>query len=273
MATLAAVMAVKNEESKIRKCLENLKGFVDEIVVVDMNSTDATRDICGEYTDKVYIHDGGPLGLIPVNKQFGFERVDSDWVIIVDADFAYNAVCKGQILDAINSGDVFIAYRLFFKNLFFGKWPRYGATVHDQILLFKKGHGYYEGKIAHDSLKLDGSVGMIMEPFYHYGHPTIENFVTNMNRYTSQDAKLISEHGHGGFGNAIKSNVTVFQLLFRPFRRFLELYIKRKGFKDGGHGVIVAALFSLYLFLELAKLYELEYKRKIEWTIDNEPDW
>ena len=46
-------MIVKNEESVLARCLECVKLFADEIVVVDTGSTDKTKEIASKYTDKV----------------------------------------------------------------------------------------------------------------------------------------------------------------------------------------------------------------------------
>lgn len=273
MNTLSAVMAVKNEESRIRRCLQHLKGFADEIVVVDMNSADHTLEICREFTDRIFVHDGGPLGLIPVNKQFGFQQATGDWIIIVDADFFFPGPCKESVRFAINSGGPEVAYTMTFKNLYFGKWPRYGETVHSYPLLFKRGCARYDGQTCHDMLKVDGPIGVIAEPFLHYGHPTIENFIANMNRYTSQDAMLVMNRNAFIPAPAVGHTITAAALIVKPIRRFLRLYLKKKGYRDGIHGLIVSGLLAAYLFIEMAKIYELEYKRRTQWTPDKGPDW
>ena len=51
---LSLCMIVKNEEANLSKCLESVQGVVDEIVIVDTGSTDATKEIARRYTDKVY---------------------------------------------------------------------------------------------------------------------------------------------------------------------------------------------------------------------------
>ncbi len=56
MVKLTAVIPVKNEKGKIEKCLDSLRGFVDEIVVVDSLGTDGTVEICKKYGAKVITH-------------------------------------------------------------------------------------------------------------------------------------------------------------------------------------------------------------------------
>ena len=54
MITISLCMIVKNEESVLERCLDSLKGLMDEIIIVDTGSTDKTKEIALRYTDKVY---------------------------------------------------------------------------------------------------------------------------------------------------------------------------------------------------------------------------
>ncbi len=54
MVTISLSMIVKNEEEVIARCLDSVQDIVDEIIIVDTGSTDATKEIAGQYTDKVY---------------------------------------------------------------------------------------------------------------------------------------------------------------------------------------------------------------------------
>lgn len=46
-------MIVKNEEETIARCLETVKGLVDEIIIVDTGSTDKTKEVVSQYTDRI----------------------------------------------------------------------------------------------------------------------------------------------------------------------------------------------------------------------------
>ena len=47
MITISLCMIVKNEQRVLARCLESLKGLLDEIIIVDTGSTDRTREIAG----------------------------------------------------------------------------------------------------------------------------------------------------------------------------------------------------------------------------------
>jgi glycosyltransferase involved in cell wall biosynthesis len=50
-------MIVKNEEDCLGRCLDSLKGIVDEMIVVDTGSTDRTVEIAKEKGATVYHFD------------------------------------------------------------------------------------------------------------------------------------------------------------------------------------------------------------------------
>lgn len=51
---LSLCMIVKNEEQVLKRCLESVKGLVDEIIIVDTGTEDHTKSIAFEYTDQIY---------------------------------------------------------------------------------------------------------------------------------------------------------------------------------------------------------------------------
>src|SRR5690554_4808920 len=81
--SIAAVLIVKNEQDHLPACLESL-AWVDEIVVVDAGSTDRTREVAREFTDRVVMKDDWQG--FGVQRQRAEALVESDWILMVDAD-------------------------------------------------------------------------------------------------------------------------------------------------------------------------------------------
>ena len=82
--TLSACLVVRNEEKNIRKCLDNIKNLVDEIIIVDGFSEDNTVSICKEYTEKVYLRQ--PEGYCEPDRNYTIEKATCDWILIIDPD-------------------------------------------------------------------------------------------------------------------------------------------------------------------------------------------
>ena len=84
MITISLCMIVKNEERVLARCLESLKGLVDEIIIVDTGSADATREIAGKYTDKVY--DFAWVNDFSAARNFAFSKASCEYIYSADAD-------------------------------------------------------------------------------------------------------------------------------------------------------------------------------------------
>ena len=81
---LSLSMIVRDEEQKLGTCLESVKGFCDELVVVDTGSTDNTIAIAKEAGARVEEIEW-PGDFTPARNK-ALEFVSGDWVLVLDAD-------------------------------------------------------------------------------------------------------------------------------------------------------------------------------------------
>ena len=84
MITVSVCMIVKDEEKVLSRCLDSLRDLVDEIIIIDTGSTDATKHIAASYTDKIYdfkwIHD------FSAARNYSFSKATKDYIYVADAD-------------------------------------------------------------------------------------------------------------------------------------------------------------------------------------------
>lgn len=77
-------MIVKNEGPNLSRCLDSVRGIVDEIIITDTGSQDATCEIAAKYGASIFQH--------PWQNDFasarntGLERATGDWILVMDAD-------------------------------------------------------------------------------------------------------------------------------------------------------------------------------------------
>lgn len=154
---LSLCMIVKNEEENIERCLKFAKKIVDEIVIVDTGSVDATKNICLNYTDKIY--DFVWNDDFAAARNFSVSKASNDWILILDADEEVIDFNKDTIIKFIRNknNDKLVGRikrinfmdnnkgvkkynervnRIFNKNYFC-----YNGTVHEQIVS-KSGKDY-----------------------------------------------------------------------------------------------------------------------------------
>ncbi|MGD1909989.1 MAG: glycosyltransferase [Rivularia sp. (in: cyanobacteria)] len=90
---------VKDEESTLSKCLNSVKKFVDEIVVLDTGSTDKTVKIAQGYGAKV--HHFKWCNDFSAARNEALKYVTGDWVLVLDADETLTPEIIPQLREAI----------------------------------------------------------------------------------------------------------------------------------------------------------------------------
>ena len=179
--SISAVIITKNEENKIKKCLDSLKNLVNEIIIIDDLSYDNTVKICKEYGAKVIINES--KGNFDRQRNLGIENATGDWILQMDADEIVTEEAKEKIKEAIKDPKYFVAFKLKRLNFFFDHPLRYGGVYDYQIKLFKKGYAYYIGSV-HETLKVNGKVGNIDADVLHYPCFSLNTFINKLNFYT-----------------------------------------------------------------------------------------
>lgn len=84
MIGISLCMIVKDKEAVIERCLQTIRPLVDEIVVVDTGSADATKHLAGRYTDQVY--DFQWIDDFSAARNFSFSFATKEYILWLDAD-------------------------------------------------------------------------------------------------------------------------------------------------------------------------------------------
>ena len=97
---LSAVVITHNEEDNIARCLESLR-FCNEIVVVDAESTDRTRETALKYTSLVRTQ---PWKGYSEQKNDANAMASFDWILSVDAEVVVSDELREEICRTLASG-------------------------------------------------------------------------------------------------------------------------------------------------------------------------
>ncbi|MCI5073614.1 MAG: tetratricopeptide repeat protein [Oricola sp.] len=108
-------------------CLESLKGQVDEVVIVDTGSTDATCEIAQSHGARLMHH--AWTGDFSEARNRGLDAVSGDWVLYIDADERLVPL-PGSSLQDIASASGHAAFRMKFR-------PRVGYSPYSELRLFR----------------------------------------------------------------------------------------------------------------------------------------
>jgi glycosyltransferase involved in cell wall biosynthesis len=236
--TLSALIVVHNEEDILADCLERLT-FADEIVVVLDRCTDASKEITERFTDRII---EGAFELQGDRRNTGIDYCRSDWILEIDADEWVPADLAQEIRTAIASdtGDYF---DLPVKNHIGKRYIRYGMGSggfgKESWLgaLFRNGRKRWDNSRLHPSATYTGTKGpMLTHAVLHFIDRDISDVLDRLDRKTTARAKDIIDRGQvGSFPNMVR----------KIFSRFYKCYVRRKAYKEGGYGFLLALCTAL----------------------------
>lgn len=248
--TLSVVISAYNEEEKVEECLKSAS-FADEIIFVDNSSTDKTAEIAKKYTQKIFTRPNNLM--LNVNKNFGFSKASSEWILSLDADERVTPELQKEIKSAIEqlNNRAIVGYWIPRKNIIFGKWIRHTGWYPDhQLRLFRRGKGKFEARHVHEMIQVEGQTDYLKEHVMHYNYETIFQFLhKHLVIYAPNEAEELLRGGY----------VVKWQDAIRfPIKEFTSRFFAQEGYKDGFFGLMLSIGMAFYHFIIFAYLWEKE---------------
>lgn len=254
---LSVALATHNEEKNLGRCLEAVKDWVDEIVIVDGESSDKTSEIAKKYRAKVVKTTNKPI--FHINKQMAIDACRGEWILQLDADEIVDKDLKGEILSIIKKGSEYEAFAIRRKNFFLGRWLSKGGQYPDTVIrFFKKGKAYLPCRSVHEQMEVpSGKIGRLSGHLLHYPYPDFAEYLVKFNRYTELTAKEYQANPK------IKPNIWYYTIIeLRAMVEFLSRYLRHKGFLDGFPGLVFALFSALHYPVAFIKYWEKEHDSK-----------
>jgi glycosyltransferase involved in cell wall biosynthesis len=252
---LSVVINTKNVAKTLERTLKSVE-FADEIVVVDMHSTDDTVEIAKKYTDKVFEFED--RGYVEPARNFAIQQATQDWILIVDADEEVSAKLRQAVKAIISAKEGTSLPDCFYlprKNIIFGSWIRKTGWWPDYVMrFFRKGAVEWSDELHAVPI----TRGVVKElpanedlALIHHNYQSVDQFVSRLNRYTSIQAKeLIHDHKQGELDPAH----VVRQFSDEFFRRFFA----QQGIDEGMHGTGLSFLQTFSEVVRTLKVWELQ---------------
>lgn len=253
---LSVIIIAKNEEGRIKACLESVK-WADEIIIADNGSTDKTKQIARQYSDKIFEFDGLDFSSL---RNKAFEKATGDWVLYVDADERVLSVLRNEIESLITFTD-YSAFAISRRNIIFGREVNYGPYKKDwMIRLFKRSDFEgWSGKV-HESPRFKGKLGYAKNSLLHLTHRDIDQIVLKSLEWSKIDAKLRLESGH--------SKMTVWRFLRILLGELFNQGIKRQGFFNRTVGFMDSILQMFSMFITYVRLWQLQQEKPMDKIYD-----
>ncbi len=280
MIDLTVIIPTKNEEKNLPFCLDPLRGWARQIIVVDSGSTDETCKIALDSHAEVvpFAYRGG----WPKKRQYVLDTYSfkTKWVLLLDADEILTTESKTEIEAAIDQED-YDGFYLWFRLEFLGRVLRYSDPGLRKLSLFRVGKGGFEKRFGdqdpsmgdmevHEHVLVQGKVGELHATILHRNFNSLSRFIIKHDEYSNYECKVHTsgqetELKERFFGKKEERRRFLKKKLIRnplaPMAFFIYLYIFRGGFLEGMPGFYYVLYQCIYLYFVNSKIYEAEHFR------------
>lgn len=250
MNKISVVINTLNEEKNLPRAIQSIKKLADEIIVVDMHSTDQTVQIAQAAGAQVYQFE--KVGYVEPARNFAIEKTTNEWVFILDADELVPPSLVNTLKTLAKDKNV-DHYTIPRQNIIFGKWIKHSRWWPDyNIRFFRKKKVRWSNKIHQPPLTYGVGKDLPAKKSFaiiHYNYQTIEQFIDRLNRYSTIQAANLEDDGY----KFIWTDV-----IGKPTQEFLSRYFAGSGYKDGLHGLALAILQSVSELITYLKVWQNE---------------
>ncbi|MCA9340818.1 MAG: glycosyltransferase family 2 protein, partial [Candidatus Saccharibacteria bacterium] len=238
MAKISALVISHNSEQTLAACLKSV-AFADEVVVVDLASSDASTSIARSQNAKVI--ERAPVSHVELIRNETIAATKHEWVILLDADeeLSEGAAKTCRAIAEKPRSESAAAYQLPRKHLVFNKWLKHSGWWPDyQTRFFQRDAVQWSGKINEPPV-VQGELKRFefqeAQAIVHHHYYSLDDYLDRLRRYTA--AEVTS-----------KQQVTptpdhIFQAFFADFFR---RYYQDDGWRDGQHGLVMAMMQGMY---------------------------
>lgn len=240
---ITATLIVRNEAHHLDACLSRLT-WCDEIIVLDMQSTDGSRAIAEKYADRVYTI--APYPIAEPARVFAAGQARNDWVLLMDPDEYMPAALVDDIQQAIAEHPDAGAFRLPFYYHFKGR-PLHGTIW--------GGRGRSKWALIHrDRVRLQplcNRLGEVRAPWREV-------------RITPRDGNEVEHHWSGSYWNLLRRHLLRYawleavkmhrdgkrfsprRALIFPWQELNRCLRHYDGWRLGPRGFILSGIYFLY---------------------------
>ncbi|OOF36590.1 glycosyltransferase family 2 protein [Rodentibacter heidelbergensis] len=250
MPTISVAMIVKNEEKDLALCLDTVKDWVDEIVILDSGSTDNTKAIALNYGAKFYenTHWQG----FGKQRQIAQQYVTSDYVLWLDADERVSPTLQASIQQAVSQNAENTVFKLPRVSEVFGREIRHSGWYPDYVVrLYRTDYAGYDDSLVHEKVIYPSHtrVEKLKGDLQHFTYKSIYHYLVKSAGYAKAWADQRQAKG---------KKATLWQGTSHAIGCFVKMYILKAGFLDGKQGFLLAVLSAHSTFVKYAELWERE---------------
>lgn len=247
--SISALMSVYNEESRIEPSLKTLQ-WCDEIIILDKNSSDGTREIAQKYGAKIFIYENTDYN--PGDIKFLIDHCTSDWVMFFTASDVIHPILALKIKE-LTSNPFFdydilsVPFYTFILGIESKRSPWH--TELKSYIFRKKVLKLNNG--VHDAIQFNSTRCYSLDKskeycIYHLTHSSVDIMMERHLRYLKAEAKYFDEP-------------TLKKPFLKVAKEFLRILIKSKSYMMGWNGIMLSFAFLSYFMMSFVYKWEKKH--------------
>jgi len=243
--TVTAAVLTRDEEVHLPDCLASLS-WADELLVLDSESSDRTREIAGGFTDRIFVQ---RFENFSRQRNRALALATGGWVFFVDADERASPALAAEVRRTIAATDR-AGFWVPRRNIILGRWIRHAGWYPDhQLRLLRRDRARYdETREVHEVAEIDGPLGYLQEHLLHFNYDRVGEFLAKQEGYARYEARSLSHAG-------VRPRPHAF--LLHPWREFRRRYFALAGYRDGPLGLFLCAAMAWFSFRTYWRLSRL----------------
>ena len=250
---ISAVIVTFNEEEKIADAIRSV-AWADEILVVDSESVDHTREIARELGARVMIEKWrGFSG----QKQFATDQASNDHIFSLDADERVSDRLKDEIVKIRDSGVTVDGYRIPRLSTYLGREIHHSGWYPDwQLRFFDRTKGRWKDVAVHESIEMaeGATVSQLSGDILHFSIDSVKQHAEMIDtRYAPLSAQAMFDRG---------TRTSLLKIALSPVITFLQTYLIKLGVLDGFAGLVISYFAAYNVFLKHLLLWERQNQEK-----------
>ncbi|MCS4058423.1 glycosyltransferase family 2 protein [Salinibacter ruber] len=249
---MTVVIITYNEEVHIRRAVQNVSDWAEDVFVLDSHSEDQTVSIARQEGAEVFFNEFEDYAS---QRNYALDELpyNTDWMLFLDADELVSDELKGQIRTVLRGPAHYDGYYLHRRFYWMNQWLRWGGMYPVKLLrLVRHERAWCNERQINEHLMVEGETRELEGDLYHIERRSISAWIEKHNHYATLEAEelLASERSDAEdemarfFGTQaerkrwLRKKVwePLLPPLIRPFAYFVYVYIIKLGFLDGVKG-------------------------------------
>jgi glycosyltransferase involved in cell wall biosynthesis len=236
-----------------------------EIVVIDNNSIDCTREIASQYTSEIHIYRNPGFIENHETMSFALSKVKTEWVYLTYVD----ELIPNQLLNKIvkiSQENTYSIVEIYRKNFMYGR-EVFNYDVHPTLRMFKPKSVDFKNNIIHNLGRYQVPKSQVYRfkktddySIWHFSEYNTSRLELVHNKYADLEASQRS--------SLVRQKFSGIRLLWKPIFYFFGTYIGLRGFRGGWPGFFISVQIAYFKFSIEARLWDIENSCDIQSIIE-----